>query len=439
MPPKVHITPGVLVRDDRVQNIHPEVWDSDLTRYFPLDQFPLQMYFDKVPSGPPVGDVVLHWWEKPFNTLTGEIGGIFTDTALSTAKSGNTSVGETLYIKPTTDDIVKVYNVRAGDQIEIWNSTNTTKIVGIVTAVYPGGSNAHFVITVIDGAVAINGGTSPKIYWTVLGRTEEEVHELPEGLAEHETEYSNFVQTMTEAHEISLLEYTVDSRIMEDKKKERELESLIRLYQRKEAACLDGIKYKAGSRYYAGGIRYFVSQYAPANIINWKTDTTFSSPTDNPVPDTLMFIARVMQYLRTWDNPTQRKVMITSAYVRSLLNECVYNIPGRFYEISYETNRWGMPNILTLRGLDQELEIWEEPLFNVNEARKRCAYIINPENIQRRYLKNGELRQIPWSEPANQDGATYTTAMKGGWTVSETYKIVKPNSFAILENLGLAK
>jgi hypothetical protein len=404
MPPKVHITPGVLVRDDRVQNIHPEVWDSDLTRYFPLDQFPLQMYFDKVPSGPPVGDVVLHWWEKPFNTLTGEIGGIFTDTALSSAKSGNTSVGETLYIKPTTDDIVKVYNVRAGDQIEIWNSTNTAKVVGIVTAVYPGGSNAHFVITVIDGVAAINGGTSPKIYWTVLGRTEEEVHELPEGLAEHETEYSNYVQTMTEAHEISLLEYTVDSRIMEDKKKERELESLIRLYQRKEAACLDGIKYKAGTRYYAGGVRYFVSQYAPTNVINWKTDTAFSSPTDNPVPDTLMFIARVMQYLRTWDNPTQRKVMITSAYVRSLLNE-----------------------------------FWEEPLFNVNEARKRCAYIINPENIQRRYLKNGELRQIPWSEPANQDGATYTTAMKGGWTVSETYKIVKPNSFAILENLGVAK
>ena len=118
-----------------------------------------------------------------------------------------------------------------------------------------------------------------------------------------------------------------------------------------------------------------------------------------------------------------------------LFRSCVLN--SGMYQIDYGTNKYGI-NVGTLRGLDQEIEIVEEPLFNTNPAKKYTVYILEPSLVQRRTTAYGNLKRIPWST-LDADGAEYKTYIKGGWSVAEGYQFRRPGAHAIIENFGLDK
>jgi hypothetical protein len=433
--PSVSLTGGVLRVSDRTANIHPTAYDPKVTRYAPLDTYPLTLLLDKLPKGRTFESRTFNWFEKPFNSLTGTINDVYTTNSFGTAVSTAKNAGDTVYVNPDTAGYAKLRNMREYDNVEIYTDNGKKSVRGYVTAVHLGSVGSSYFSFVLDTNDTNSVLADTSLYWTITGRGEEEVHELGDAITEHETQYTNYMQMMEEAHIISEAELYELSRIEEDLKKDKELDSLQRLNQRRELAFLEGTKRLIGDRYYTGGLRWWLNQYESGNLIDWTTDTTYSASTDTVTNGLLPFLKRFLLPLRQWSKPGARKILVCSQTVRGILDECVLN--AGMYQIDYNTNKYGI-NVSTLRGLDQELDIVEEPLFNNNPAKKYTVYIIEPELIARATTPYGALKRIPWSG-LDDAGDNYKTYIKGGWRVVEGYQFRRPGAHAIIENFGRDK
>lgn len=437
MPPTVTLTPGALTINQRTANIHPQAWDPTLHRYSPLNRWPLTTILDKIGTGR-TDSRVFHWFEKPFNSLTGGIDDTYTtnNVVSGTAVSGATAAGVTVYLKPSTSGYAKLRNVREFANLEVYSTSVRGAIRGYVTAVHVGTSANSYIGFVLDEADTSEVLAGTGLSWTITGSGEDEIHELPESVAEHETEYYNYVGTMLEAFRASEDEMNEASRLNNDIKSELEMDALHRLNQSRELALLEGTRRVTGNRYYAGGLRWFLSQYEPTNIINWRTDTTYSSSTDTVLGGSVPFLKRLSERLREFSDPGTRKIMVCSQRVRGIIDECV--LASGMYNIGYETNKYGL-HVAVLRGLDNEIELVEEPLFNSNDAKKNTVYILEPSLIRRKTVKDGELKKIPWSDLKNQEGDEYKSYSVGGWRVKETYQFTRLQAHCIIENFGIDK
>jgi hypothetical protein len=434
MPPSIVLKGGAVKIANRTTNIHPDAWDPKLSKFSPLGQWPLTTVLDKIGSGQ-IPSRVFHWFEKPFNSLTGSISDTYTTSGLVTAVTGATASGTTVYIKPDAAGFAKLRNMRENDNIEIYSGSVYGRISGYTTAVHIGtvdNSYFSFVLNATDSSEVL-AGTS--LVWTITGRGEEELHELPDSVSEHETEYYNYVSTMLEAFKASEDEINELSRLDENYREELEMDALHRLNQRREFQLLEGVRSVRGDIYNAGGLRWFLEQYEPTNIINWRTDTTYSASTDTVLGGSIPFLKRLSERLREFSPAGTRKMMVCSQRIRGVIDECVIN--SGMYNIGYETNKYGL-HVAVLRGLDNEIELLEEPLFNGNTAKKNTVYIIEPALIKRKTVKDGNLHKIPWSE-LNQSGDLYKSYTEGGWRVKETYQFLRLQSHCIIENFGIDK
>jgi hypothetical protein len=432
--PSVILKGGVLTTDQRTTNIHPEAWDPKSHTYSPFNMWPLTTMLDGVASGE-IKSMVYHWFEKPFNALIGTITDVYTTNSLGTAVTGATASGTEVFLKPDASGFEKLRNVKVDDVLDIYSSSVYGRVKGRVssTAIVTSSNSYIGLILLETDTLEVLAGTG--LNWTIVGRGEAELRELSDSISEHETEYYNYIGEMDESHSISERELYEESRLEQDIKKEKELESLHRLNQRREFALLEGPRNKNGSIYTAGGLRYFLNTYESSNVINWRTDTTYSTSTDTVLGGSLDFLKRVSMQTRLWSPIGTRKRLLMSQYSRDVIDRAVRQ--AGMYNISYETDNYGI-NIAVLRGLDQEMEIVEEPLFNTNTAFKNTIYMVEPKNIKRKTFAKGELTKIPWSN-LTDDGKNRTTYIKGGWRVKETYQFLRLASHAIIDNFGVEK
>lgn len=435
MPPSVIQTPGTLTIAQRTANIHPQAWDPTLHRYSPLNQWPLTTILDKIGSGM-TDSKVYNWFEKPFNSLTGGITDVYTTSGLGTGVSTATAAAATVYLKPDATGYTKLRNVREYQNLEVYSTSVRGSIRGYVTHVHVGSVDNSYIAFVLDAEDTAQVLVGTGLSWTITGSGEDEIHELPASVAEHETQYFNYVGTLLESFRVTEDEMNEASRLNNDIKSELEMDALHRLNQSRELALLEGARRKLGDRYFAGGLRYFLNAHESSNIINWRTDTTYSSNTDTVLGGSIPFLKRLSERLREFSNPGTRKIMVCSQRVRGIIDECVIN--SGMYNIGYETNKYGL-HVGVLRGLDNEIELIEEPLFNSNEAKKNTVYILEPSLIKRKTVKDGELKKIPWSSLSNQDGSDYKSYSEGGWRVKETYQFTRLQAHAIIENFGIDK
>lgn len=451
MPPNVRLTAGNLRVADRTANIHPEHWEKKVDRYNPLDEFPATKILDRLKQGEETTSKKLHYFEKPFNALTGVISDVYNDIGLSSAFAGSGVVGTTVVIKPHTDSVNRLLNIKANMQVEIHSSSVNKSVKLYVTAVEPSGSFASFTAMLLEADTSnVLAGTG--LTWIVGLGSEEEEFELGEGVNEHETEHWNYVYTDSEAFSITRDELNEFSRILEDKKKERELDALVRLTQRRENGFLEGVRDKRGTRYYAGGFRWALKEEDGSKtasqerqLVDWTEDTAFSASTDSIEQGTIPFIRRVLAYTRQYARPGAKPLALVSDYTRDLITELV--LASGNYNISYGENKWGI-DVTRIHGLEEELELAIEPLFNHYPARKRSMYIARFDYIKRHQVKMEDtslgkrskgLEYVPWSAFKKMDGENFISRIKGGFIASESYSVRRRCCHAIIDNLGLSK
>lgn len=444
MPPNTILTSGPQQVAQRTANVHPEHWDPRVVKYSPLDQmYPIITMLNKMRQGDPTTSRTRHYFEMPYNALTGNVDDVYTDTGFASAFGGSGVAGTVVVIKPTTADVNRVLNLRTNMQVE-FHSTSVKDIVKArVVAVEPSGNVSFTVVLLEADTNNVLAGTG--LTWGIMQGNESELYELGEAINEQETEFYNYVYTDTEPFAITRDELREASRLEEDLREDKEYQALLRINQRREYTALEGVRSKIGTRYSAGGLRYFLKANEPANVVNWVSDTTYSASTDTVLGGTLPFLTRVLRQSRTWEKPGESTMFLTSAYVRSLINECVLNA-GNF-DIQHTTTKYGL-KATTLMGLDTELDIVEDPNFNHWPSKERTGYLIRPERMKRHEPKqmNGTgissrkgLQYVPWSGWPKMDGDNYKSSIKGGWICEETYSFNHLASFMIVDNLGYAK
>lgn len=434
-------TRGPLTIGQRPSTTHPGSFDSQLDTFKPLDRYPITMMLDKVPNGGTVSAREHQWAVQPFNSLIGGIADVYTDSGLTTPTSGTPASGTTHYLKPDSDSAYKLLNVRVGDQLDIRSTSVYARLKTVVTGVqYDGALKAIEVQTLAADTRGVLAGTSQT--WRIVNRGEKEKSELPASISEHEIWLGNYCQRIYESFECTWDEFTEYSRLNEDVKMRRQTEAFMRFQQRREFAVLEGTKMiGAGNAYMAGGLRYFLSTYESGNIIDWRTDTRFSSSTDTVDSGTLPFLRKLTTYLRNWCNPSDQLAIVLSAASMEVLNRCV-SLSGE-YRIDENTSTYGF-SISTLKGLNgMTIELWEDPLFNGSDVDENTLYLVRPKYIERRLPPDGGVQMVPWSPfPTNigsTNGQNFTTVSKGGWVTRETYKFDKLPAMAIVDNFGIEK
>lgn len=443
----VRLTSGTGKVSHRTAGVHPGHWDGKLDKLQPMGDFPLIATIDKMKEGEKAKSVEMHFFQKPYNALVGDVEEVYADSAFATPyASGPAAIGTTVVIQPAAASAIRLHNIRRNMQVEIHSAGVNGMVKGLVVAVEPGGAKPSFTITTLttDSKRALEGAD---ITWCLGIGSEDEVFELSKAVNEHEIDMYNYMGTDSEPFALSRRELREYSRILEDKKKEKELEALARLNWRREYNILEGIRHKIGENYWAGGLRFFLETYESYNIRDWETDHNrddggLSSSKDKPLGGTLPFLNRCFQKARPWSRPGASKVLETSSYVRGFINECVR--ASTSYEISYGTNKYGV-QVQYLKGLDQEIEIWENPQLDHIPSKKRTAYLLEPEHFKRHTPEDGEanaskgLEYVPWSTPKKANGENFKSRAKGGWISEETYTFRRLPAHMIIDNLGLPK
>lgn len=448
MPPNIVVSRGTLRVGQRPDWVHPGQWDPKLDKLSPLAQYPITVTLDKMREGDPAQSVTLHWPMRPYMTLNGAVADIFTATDLGTPyAAGPAAKGAQVVVKPSAEDAEKLAAVEPYHQVAIHSQSVGAQVKARILALERSGSLASFTIRLLQAdPKRVLEGTG--LTWSLLQRSEDEEFELGEPVNEHETDFWNYVYTDSQSFAISRRELRELSRreeSLKNKKMERELDALDKLYQRREFTALEGVRDKVGDRYYAGGLRFFLEEHEEDHIVDWRADTEFSSSTDSVLGGTLPFLRRVLDGLtRPYSRVGARKQLHVSAKLRSLIDECV--LLSGDYAIEYGTNKYGV-NVGKLRGLDNEVEIVENALFTHYPAYKHTMYIVDPENLRRHTPEDGGttvsrkhgIEYVPWSAFKKMDGENFITRIKGGWVAEESFSYRQLPSFAIVDNLGLDK
>lgn len=455
------LTKGTLLIGDRPDWVHPGQYPSEVARYTPLGQdWPVTFVLDKMRQGDPATSRTKHFANKGFNLLSGRISDIYTDTGFVSAHSGAAASGATVVVRPHADDVNLMLNVRVGNQVKIHSGSVYGAVGGTCTGVNYSGALASFTFTLDEADTnSVLAGTS--LTWLVMQKGETEVHELGDAVNLHENDLFNYVYTDSEPFAMSEPEMSEFSRIengIEQKKKERELDALIALSQRREFTVLEGIRKLAttanGKQWYAGGLEWFLKAAQVADttlanrlIVDWRTDTLFSDATDTVAGGTLPMLRRVLSDARKWKRTGLSMWWVCSQTILDLIDDCVTR-SGQ-YRIESGTNKYGL-NVKYLRGRGEDIELVEDALFEHYPFLQRRSYILVPEYMHRHQMTEGlpiprkkGLRYIKWSAQkdgsASIDGQSYITEIKGGWEASETFTFDFLEAFKIIDNLGLDK
>lgn len=443
MPSPVILTQGPLQVGQRTANIHPEHWRKEVAKYRPLDQaFPILTMLNKVRAGQNTTSRTTHYFEKPYNALTGAVDDVYNDTGFASAFAGSGVAGTVVVVKPATTDVNRVLNLRADMQVE-FHSTSVKDVVKARIAAVETSGNVSFTAVLLEADTNnVLAGTG--ISWGVMQGTNGELFELGDAINEHETEFYNYVYTDDEPFAITRDELREESRLEEDVKLEREVDALMRINQRREYTVLEGFREKRGTKYSAGGLRFFLKAHEPDNVINWLTDTKFSAATDTVYGGTLDFLKRVFRHTRNFQRPGDTAALICSGFTRSLINDCV--LRNGSYQIGPNTTKYGL-RCNTIMGIDADMDIVEDPNFNHWPSKERTAYLVRPERMRRHEPKqmgtelarSKGLQRVPWSSFGKMDGDNFKSSIKGGWIAEETYSFDHLVSFAIIDNLGHEK
>jgi hypothetical protein len=439
--PSLITTAGPLVTTDRIDGIRQPSRNPNVTKYTPFSKaYPTLWRMDKIAKGSKetVDANERIWYQAAYNGLNGTVGDILTEVSGAAYVSGGVA-NTVLILKCATASIPAFRNVQQNDVLVIQDSVTGLDVFARVTGapVFGGDSNTYVSVTLLTAdASAILASAS--LTWCITQRAEKEIYELGDAVSEHETPFMNYVQEMSEAHEISERELMVKSELNENRKADRARESLVRLMQKRFRTLLYGQRLSAGSgRFYAGGLRWFLETYESANLVNWATDTTYSAATDRVSSGTIPFLREIAIQASKYTDPTDTLTMLMSQTKKNILSSCVLN--SGHYTISKETNSFGL-EVDMLLGVGPKIELMVEAEFNTNPVLAQATPLFPTKFIKVCPFKNGAVTQIPWSSmPAQRDGDNFKTSIKGGHRVIETYEFHHIDSMFWIRNLGVDK
>lgn len=439
-------TRGVLLPSQRSNGVNRDSYNKNVTVYSPLGlQYPsfYQMEKRAKAAKETVDSRVRTYFQQGHNSLSGAVTDVYTNTGLSTAYVSGGVINNTVYVKVPTSAFSALRCMQERWGVEIVDSTSGDRIGGYLpnTPTVAADDGTYFALVLLDNDTN-NALASSTLRFSVTGQGLHPVNTLGQAVNEHETPYTNYVQEMNEAHEISEDEYYQAKNIndrMDMLKTRKERESLARLLEKRYRAFLLGRRAKLGEHYMAGGYYWFLKTYESSNIVNWRTDTTFSASTDRVSSGTIPFLRQIAVQANKYLESTDTLTMLLSLETKNIITQCAQQSGS--YKIDKSTNEFGM-EIERLTGVGHPIELMVDALFNTDDSLANQAALYPTKWVKLCPFVQGDIKRIKWSSlPTSdeRDGETYRTAMKGGWRVKETYEFHHIDSMFWLKGLGIEK
>lgn len=417
---------GMRGTGDWVNNQRPENWRETILYLYPNGDAPLTG-IQSMMGSEATDDPHFHWWTKALPEQGGAITGIFTDSGLSSAYSGdNSQVGDTLYVQ-VAEDIAKEFKVGHTAKIRDEDDHRVDTMVRITDRTLSG-ANSYLTVSLIEATSSANDlDTADRIL--VAGSGYAEGSNRSEALAYDAVELSNYCQIFKNSLDITRTARKTRLRTG-DAYTEKKRETLELHGIEMEKALIHGVKYSTtGSNgkplRYTQGLISVINEQAPANVDDFRYNEDYDNTT----------------WLSGGEEWLDERLEHAFRYGRSeKLGICGSGTIRAINQLAKQSGTINLEPMTTDYGL--KVMAWLtpygtvylkiHPLLSQEPSDRNTMLLIEPERIKFRYIDDTFFVDDPEKDSRNngKDGTNEEFITEGGWEYHH------PRTFSYLTGFG---
>jgi len=270
---------GMRGSGDWATNEELENYRQGIMRLYPNGRLPLTAITSMMPSSK-VRSRHFHWWTQTLPSMGGTLTGIYSDVAMATPYVSGGVEGSIVYVKVTkaiAEEFRKGLNVLLRCTTDPYLDT-----VGCVINVVKDATYGRIDVRLSE---ADDNGTSPNTladanYIEIFSSSQPEGSPMPDAIAFNPVEISNRMQIFENSLDLARTAMNIDLRT-EDAYTKTKRDALEYHGFLMEKTWLHGI---CGTRIgdngkpegNAGGFKWFMKTYCPANIVDYSLDNTYA-------------------------------------------------------------------------------------------------------------------------------------------------------------------
>lgn len=410
---------GMRGTGDWATNQRPENWRETILYLYPNGKTPLTAIMSMMGSEP-TDDPRFHWWTKNLAQQSASVTGIYTDVALSSAKTGTFSADETIYVKGAEADIKEF---RTGHTVLLRDASDyTVDTVAAVTARSLDGASSYVAVKTLEANANTITGVDNML---VIGNRNPEGGTRPNAISYDPVEYENVTQIFRTPLEITRTARKTRLRTgdayAELKREALELHSI----EMEKALIWSVLTSKTGDNgkplRTLDGIDSFVNTYASDNVDDFtvtQSGNTWLSKGEEWFDGEL---ERIFRY------GSNEKLAICGSGALLGLNRLAksggqVNLEPMTVDYGLQVVRWVTPfGTLFLK---------THPLFSYEATNRNSMYILEPSNLKMRYIDD-----TMFIEDQNDNNGTDGTEEEFLTEMGLEYH--HPLTFGLLHNVGV--
>lgn len=447
-PPAQTILRGQVATTDRIADIQPEHWISEIYRYESAGTVPMLAIQDRMPQETTPA-TVLHWPEQDESTQFGTVTDVYTNASLSTAYTSGGVVGSVEYIKMTAA-YAKQLNV--GDIITIYSpSVGGVGVAGRVeNVVVSDDSNSYAAIKLMradSGPILDNSD----LVWFTSSNSHREGAELPDAIAYEPTYYSNQTQIFMASCEATGTTMANLERVSPKYWDRQVRAALMDLKMKMDWSNIWGVygtTYENGkpNRTHMGLLEAMRTHLSsPYNFFDFPTTTTI---TGDPFSTSFAgmtwaeggwtWFRTIMELISRNTKPGTVKQVYCGPGAMEAISRLVEARTNRVW--TSEMTEFGL-ECTKLSTLNCKLVFMLHPRMVKNSVFHNHAFVTEMRNVHQVTLKGRGLKFISGlggdNAEAYTDGYAFVDGRKAGWICERSIRWNNLTGFAYLTGLGM--
>jgi hypothetical protein len=343
---------------------------------------PLVAMTSKLPSDR-LRDPVHHWFEQELCQQGGSVVGVFTDAAKTTAYATAGAAGDVVYVQ-VPEDVASQIRPRHKVLLRV-EADPGADILGKVEDVLKNGASSHVTVQLkeADGKSANFDLTSCDGI-QVVGNVNAERGVAPPALSYDPVERTNYAGIFRTPHALSRTAMQTNYRTMDALQRSRQHSLLYHGVEMERdffySIPINGTDSVTGQpERYTGGLRWFISTYAPENSDDYRYNTDFSAKS---------WIAGG----REWLDDKLRQIFLygskrKTAFVGNTALGAIQQLAADagYLQLNVVPTRfgWNVREWVTPFGT---LELMQHALMSIDLVDTRSMYIIEPNSIRFKFM-----------------------------------------------------
>jgi len=415
-----------------VTNQRPENWREMILRLYPNGSAPLTAMLSMLGSEA-TDDPVFHWWTKNLPDQGGDVSGVYTDAALSSAATtAGFAEGTTLYFKvaeAVADEFHEGHTAMAQK-----GSDHNYSYIGLVTDVVKNGASSYLAVKLREASSTTYPITSTDTI-DVAGNSNPEGAPMPSALSYDPVEYYNYTQIFRTS--LAITDTARQTRLRTDEAyQEAKREALEIHAMEMERAFLFGARFSGtGSngkpQRETYGLRKFILDHAADNVDNYQTSVGYGSVGWTAAAGGEKWLNEQLEII--FRKGSNEKIGLIGNQGLLAIN--------RLAQTSADVNINPMTVAYGMRVLEWitpfgTLYLKTHPLFSHRPALRRDLLVLEPSNLRYRYVRNRDTRFI--SDPRdNRNTNNSKDGTEEEFITEAGLEVHHPDTMGYLSGLGL--